>query len=212
MESMIHNDKPAIVYWLDNSLYLNITNQCSNNCWFCFRNYKQGVGNFNLKLTKEPQSDEVISELKMAFSIKRWNEVVFCGFGEPTSKLDVLLEVTKWLKTNFPAVPIRLDTNGQAYALNANRDVAEELKAAGINKVSVSLNGHNQEIYDENCKPMFSGAFEAVLGFIRIAKAIELNVEVSAVRMPEVDTLKVKEIAEGLGVSFRVRDYIPCFW
>ena len=77
VESMIQNNKPAIVYWLNNSLYLNITNQCSNHCWFCFRNYKQGVGSFNLKLAKDPQSDEVISELKMAFSIKRWNEVVF---------------------------------------------------------------------------------------------------------------------------------------
>ena len=83
----------------------------------------------------------------------------FCGFGEPTSKLDVLLEVTKWVRANFPDVPIRLDTNGQAYTLNGNRDVAKELKAAGINKVSVSLNGHNQEIYNENCKPMFIGAF-----------------------------------------------------
>jgi TatD family-associated radical SAM protein len=209
---MIHNDKPAIVYWLDNSLYLNITNQCSNHCWFCFRNYKQGVGRFKLKLINEPQSKEVIAELETAFPMKHWSEVVFCGFGEPTSKLDVLLEVAQWIKMNFPAIPIRLDTNGHGYALNRNRDVAKELKAVGINKVSVSLNGHNQETYNENCKPGFTNAFEAVLEFVKSAKITGLNVEVSVVRMPEVDVQKVKEIVEELDVSFRVRDYIPCFW
>ncbi len=209
---MIRNEKPAIVYWLDNSLYLNITNQCSNQCWFCFRNYKQGIDSFNLKIAREPKSDEVISELEGVLPMRRWNEVVFCGFGEPTSRLDVLLEVAKWIKMHFPTIPIRLDTNGHGCVLNDNRDVASELKEAGFSKVSVSLNGQNQEVYDENCIPTFDGAFEAVLDFIKMVKANELNVEVSAVRIPEVDIQKVKKIAESLGVSFRVREYIPCFW
>jgi TatD DNase family protein len=77
--------------------------------------------------------------------------------------------------------------------------------------VSVSLNGHDEETYRENCRPTFSGAFETVLDFIRKAKA-EMDVEVSAVRMPEVDLQKVKAVADALGVKFKVRDYIPCFW
>ncbi len=209
---MSQNSKPAAVYWLDNSLYLNITNQCSNNCWFCFRNYKQGVGGFNLKLKEEPTAAEVISELEQVLPSRRWSEVVFCGFGESTTRLDLLLEMARWIKTRYPAVPIRLDTNGHGYALNPNRDVAGELETAGVSKVSVSLNGHNEETYSENCRPAFKGAFEAVLDFVRKAKAAGLEVEVSAVRMPEVDIQKVKAVADELGAPFRIRDYVPCFW
>ena len=209
---MVTNDKPAAVYWLDNTLYLNITNQCSNNCWFCFRNYEQGVGGFNLKLTKEPNVSEVISELETVLQAKRWSEVVFCGFGEPTARLEVLLAVAKWIKNHQPSLLIRLDTNGHGYALNKGRDVATELKTAGVTKASVSLNGHDPETYGENCRPQIEGGFEAVLEFVQKAKAAGLGVEVSAVRLPEVDIQKVKAVAEGLGVPFRVRDYIPCFW
>jgi GTP 3',8-cyclase len=208
---MVSSGKPGTVYWIGENLYLNITNKCSNKCWFCFRNFKQGVGDFNLKLTKEPSSVEIIAVLKQVFQIKRWHEAVFCGFGEPTSRLDVLLEIARWVKANHPELPIRLDTNGHGYVLNKGRDVPKELKAAGVTSVSVSLNGHDEQSYAENCRPSFCGAFDAVLDFVRTAKQ-EFAVEVSAVRMPEVDIEKVRGIVDGLGVPFRVRDYIPCFW
>ena len=60
---MSQNDKPKTVYWLDNTLYLNITNQCSNSCYFCLKRYKRGVGGFNLKLTQEPSISEITTEL-----------------------------------------------------------------------------------------------------------------------------------------------------
>lgn len=210
---MVGEEKPRTVYWIDNSLYLNITNKCSNNCWFCFKNFKQGVSGFNLKLKEEPTTTQVTAELEAALGIKRWSEVVFCGFGEPTERLDVLLEIARWIKNHPGSSPrIRLDTNGHGYVLNKGRDVAKELKAAGVSKVSVSLNGHDAETYSENCRPKFNGGFDAVLEFVKKTKAAELEVEVSAVRMPEVDIEKVKAIAGALGVPFRVRDYIPCFW
>ncbi len=209
---MARDEKPRTVYWLDNNLYLNITNRCSNNCWFCFRNFKQGVGGFNLKLKEEPTAATVIAELQEALAMRNWSEVVFCGFGEPTERLDLLLEVAQWIKQRYPRILIRLDTNGHGYVLNKGRDVAKELKAAGVSKVSVSLNGHNEETYGENCRSKFTGAFEVVLEFVTKAKKAELEVEVSAVRMPEVDTRKVKAIAESMGVPFRIREYIPCYW
>jgi cyclic pyranopterin phosphate synthase len=207
----VKNSEPRLVYWLGNSLYLNITNQCSNHCWFCFRNFKQGVGDFNLKLTAEPDAEAVIAPLKGALLTRRWNEAVFCGFGEPTSRLDVLLEVTRWMKTNHPSLAIRLDTNGHGYALNKGRDVAKELKAAGVGSASVSLNGHDEQTYAENCRPSFGGAFNVVLDFVNRVKC-EFPVEVTGVQMPEVDIARVKAVAEGLGLPFRIRDYVPCFW
>jgi cyclic pyranopterin phosphate synthase len=209
---VVHEEKPRIVYWLDNSLYLNITNKCSNRCWFCFRNYKKGVGGFNLKLEKEPTVAEVKAELETALALRRWNEVVFCGFGESTARLDVLLAVASWIRERYGSVPIRLDTNGHGYVLNKGRDVAEELRDAGVNSVSVSLNGHDEASYAENCRPEFAGGFAAVLDFVKKAKKAGLEVEVSAVRMPEVNMEKVGAVAESLGVPLRVRDYIPCFW
>ena len=209
---MVHEEKPRIVYWLDNSLYLNITNRCSNRCWFCIRNYKKGVGGFNLKLEKEPTVAEVKAELETALALRRWNEVVFCGFGESTARLDVLLAVASWIRERYSSVPIRLDTNGHGYVLNKGRDVAEELSDAGVSRVSVSLNGHDEESYAENCRPEFAGGFAAVLEFVKKAKKAGLDVEVSAVRMPEVNMEKVGAVAESLGVPLRVRDYIPCFW
>jgi len=210
---VVREEKPRIVYWLDNSLYLNITNRCSNNCWFCFRNLKQGVGGFNLKLQREPTTAEVKTEVEAALALRRWGEVVFCGFGEPTARLNVLLEVARWIRERCgSSVAIRVDTNGHGYALNKGRDVAQELRAAGVSSVSVSLNGHDEASYAANCRPLVGGGFAAVLEFVKKAKDAGLEVEVSAVRMPEVDVEKVGAVAESLGVPLRVREYIPCFW
>jgi cyclic pyranopterin phosphate synthase len=209
---VVRVEKPRIAYWLDNSLYLNITNRCSNDCWFCFRNFKQGVGDFNLKLEREPRTTEVKAELEAALGLRRWDEVVFCGFGEPTARLDVLLEVARWIRKRGDSIPIRLDTNGHGYTLNKGRNVAQELNSAGVNRVSVSLNGHDEASYVENCRPQFKGGFAAVLEFIKKVKRAGLDIEVSAVRIPEVDLEKIGAIAESLDVPLRVRDYIPCFW
>ncbi len=206
------DELPRSIYWLDNTLYLNITNQCSNSCYFCLKRYKQGVGGFNLKLTHEPTVQEIITELAEVLQTRNWDGLVFCGFGEPTKRLDVLLEVARWVRQHYGRpLQIRLDTNGHGYELNRGRDVAGELKAAGVDKVSVSINAGDKETYVEICKPTFPDAYEAVLDFIRKAKLV-LAVEASAVRVPEVDLAKVKAVADSLGIKFKVREYIPCFY
>jgi cyclic pyranopterin phosphate synthase len=211
-ETLAREEKPKIVYWLGDSLYLNITNKCSNRCWFCFRNFKKGVGGFNLKLEREPTVAELEADLEAAWGLKRWREVVFCGFGESTARLDVLLEVARWIRERFGSVPVRVDTNGHGYVLNKDREVAEEMHRAGVSSVSVSLNGHDEESYAANCRPEFKGGFATVLEFVKKAKRVGLDVEVSVVRMPEVNLTKVKAVAKSLGVPLRIRDYIPCFW
>ena len=206
-----HKRNPSVVYWMGNSLYMNVTNMCSNSCYFCFRKFKSGIKEFNLKLEKEPTSEEVIEELRKAINRKNWNEVVFCGFGEPLERLDLVLEVTRWLKKNYWKT-IRVDTNGHGYLLNKGRDVVRELKDAGVDKVSVSLNAHDKATYSQICKPVFEDAYENVLDFIKKAKEEGLETEATAVTIPEVDLAKVKELAERMETKFAVRQYIPFFW
>jgi TatD family-associated radical SAM protein len=209
---MAKAEKPTIVYWMENKLYLNITNRCSNCCFFCLKNFKLGVGGFNLKLVEEPSFEQITVELVEVLNTRAWDEAVFCGFGEPTERLDLLLEIARWIKLHYGRpLKIRVNTNGHGYVLNEGRDVAGELKAAGVDKVSVSLNAGDSETYREICKPTFEGAYEAVLDFIKKARVV-LQVEATAVRMPEVDLLKVQTAAEGLGAKFRIREYIPCFY
>lgn len=194
-----------MVYWLGDRLYLNITNRCPNRCYFCIRNFADGVGGFNLRLKREPAVSEVIKALEEVMNRRFWAEVVFCGFGEPTERLDCILEVSRWLKRYFN-IQVRLDTNGQGYLLNEGREVLRELKEAGVDKVSVSLNAHNEETYNTVCRPTFKNAYKEVIRFIREAVGL-LETEVTAVDLPQVDLAKVEEIAESLGAVFRRRRY-----
>lgn len=187
-----------IVYWLGEKLYLNITNKCTNNCYFCLRKFKTGIGRFNLKLGGEPSLTDVIKELKNVLNQKPWREIVFCGFGEPLSKLDMLLQVACWIN-NHASKPIRVDTNGHAFLLYPERDVAEELKEAGVNKLSISLNAHSKALYNKICRPKFENAFEKVLEFIEHSRDIGLDVEVTAVTVPEVEISKVERVAFDMG-------------
>ncbi len=200
-----------VVYWLGNKLYLNITNRCSNCCSFCFRKFKSGIKEFNLNLEKEPIPEELIKELQRVKNRNNWSEIVFCGFGEPLERLDLVLEVSKWLKKNW-FKPLRVNTNGHGYLLNKGRDVVRELKEAGVEKISVSLNTHNKEIYNQICKPVFPEVFENVVEFLKNAKDEEIETEATAVTIPEVEIIKVKELADRIGVKFRVRQYVPFFW
>jgi TatD family-associated radical SAM protein len=201
---------PSIVYWLGDNLYLNITNRCSNDCYFCFRRYKSGINGFNLKLREEPTLSQITDELQNFICRRAWREVVFCGFGEPLEKLDYVLEVTKWVKKHFP-ITVRIDTNGQAYLVNTRRNVVEELKKAKVDRISVSLNAHNKETYNDVCRPKIENAYENIVRFIEKAKG-QFDIEATAVTIPEVNILKVKELARKIGVKFRLRAYQPCFW
>lgn len=202
---------PSVVYWIDNILYLNITNKCPNNCYFCIRRFRKGIREFNLKLEREPNIEEVMEKLRKVICKKNWKEIVFCGFGEPLERLDLVLEVTRQLNNQYWS-NVRVDTNGQGYLLNKGIDVLNELKMAGVQKMSISLNAHNKEVYDQICKPHYEGAYENVLDFIKRSKEVGLETEVTAVRVPEVEISKVKEVAESLGVKFVLREYIPLFW
>jgi len=202
--------KPSIVYWLGNNLYLNVTNRCPNNCYFCFRNFTQNLKGFNLKLKEEPSPEEVVTELQKAINRRDWDEIVFCGFGEPLERLDCVIGVTKWIKKHFGKT-VRIDTNGQGFLINRGRDVVRELKEAGVNRISVSLNACDKPTYNRVCKPRLETAYESVLEFIEKTRT-EFDLEITAVTIPEVNVSEVQEIAKKMGVKFRIRRLIPCFW
>ena len=207
----VRKRNPSIVYWLGNNLYLNVTNRCSNSCYFCFRKFKDGIQKFNLKLEKDPTAEEVMEELRKIIHRKNWREVVFCGFGEPMERLNLVLDVTRKVKKQYWKT-VRVDTNGQGYLLNKGIDVVRELASAGVDKVSVSLNAHNKEAYNQICKPMFENAYKTVLQFIIKAKKEGLETEATALTIPEIEIAKVKKLAERIGVKFTEREYFPFFW
>jgi len=207
--SLVHV-APSVVYWLGENLYLNITNRCSNDCYFCFRKYKNGIGRFNLKLKAEPSTADIVKQTTSVLRKKQWREIVFCGFGEPLIRLDTVLDVTEQLRT-VGIAPIRVNTNGQAYLTNKDRNVIDELKEAGVDRLSVSLNAHNKETYDSVCMPRLENAFDSVLQFISKASA-HISTEITAVTIPEVNISEMEALAKNLRVKLRIRQYEQFFW
>ncbi|NLU10297.1 MAG: radical SAM protein [Tepidanaerobacter acetatoxydans] len=195
--------KRMISYKLGDSLYLNITNRCTNNCEFCIRQYGPEVGGYNLILDKEPTTKEIIDAIGDPTEYK---EVVFCGYGEPLLRIQVVVDVAKHLKKNYPNVPIRINTNGQANLIYGE-DVTPHFEGL-VDVISISLNAENAEKYNEICHPEHGeDAFYSILEFIRKSKNHVPKVVVSVVDIPEIDIDKCRKLAEELDVEFRVRYY-----
>jgi len=194
--------KDIIYYEAYGNLYLNITNRCSANCVFCIRDFSDGVYGYNLRLSHEPTVDEIISELE-TLNLLKYKEVVFTGFGEPTIRLNEMLEVTRYL--NERNIVIRLDTNGHAELIHPDRNVISELKEAGLSAVSVSLNAESEELYNELCRPIYDNSYEAMLDFTKEALDAGMQTRMTVVGVPEIDIEKCERIAQDLGADFHVR-------
>jgi TatD DNase family protein len=197
----LDEEKSRIAYRIRDSLYLNITNRCTNNCYFCIRTKDDFVKGHNLKLDREPVMDEI---LKAIGDPKKYKEIVFCGYGEPTTRLDVVKGVAKNLKAKGAA--IRLVTNGHGDLING-RPIVKELVGL-IDKASVSLNTDNEDEYNKICKPKFgSPTYKAVLKFIKDCMESGIETEVTCLNLPGVDIEGCKAAAAALGASFRQRTY-----
>lgn len=192
-------DAARIAYEIRDSLYLNITNRCTNSCDFCIRTQTPFVKGHNLKLDREPAAEEVTSAIS---DPERHKEIVFCGYGEPTTRLEVIKEVSRELKKR--GVKIRLVTNGHGDIINS-RPIAKEL-AGLVDMVSVSLNADTESKYINICKPEFGqGTYKHVLSFIKDCAANNIETEVTCLDLPGVDIKKCEQIAKGLGANFRLR-------
>jgi len=197
----------TILYQINNNLYVNITNKCSSACVFCLRQTRDKMGESgSLWLAHEPS----LEEIKSAFSqmdMNQFNEIVFCGFGEPTERLDVLLESAKFVKKEYHK-KIRINTNGQGDLIN-EKDIAPLFEGV-FDTVSISLNTPDEKQYNELVRSRFGDqAYSAMISFVKqvrnyVPKVILSTVETTITKEEEV---RCEEICKSLNVTYKIRPF-----
>ena len=200
----------CITYIVEDKLYVNVTNKCSNRCEFCIRNNGDGAyGSDSLWLEREPTRDEILDSI-FSRDLTVFPELVFCGYGEPTYRLDDIIYVAKAVKERYPEMKIRINTNGHSDLIQG-RNTAPDYEGV-IDIVSISLNTPSAERYQQICHSIYGEeSFEALLRFASEVKHYVPMVLLSAVK----ETLTPDEIEQcrmicsDLGVTLRLRDYIP---
>ena len=197
-------------YRVKDGLYVNLTNRCPCACTFCIRqNGSSAYGSDSLWLEREPTADEVRASIEA--NLGDCKELVFCGYGEPTERLDVLLEIATWFRMAHPEVPIRVNTNGLS-DLIAGEPTAHRFKGL-VDTMSISLNAPTAEEYAALCCPKFgAAAYQAMLKFAEEVKqyvgTVVLSVVGTDALTPEKEAA-CRRIAASLGVALRVRHFVP---
>lgn len=193
----------VIAYKIRNSLYLNITNDCTNTCTFCPRLTNPVVKGHDLSLEADPSLEDIMAELARHSG---YEEVVFCGFGEPLLRIEVVKEVARLLREKG-SYNLRINTNGQANLIH-NRNVVPELTKL-IPSFSVSLNAPSAEEYNRLCRSKYGPqAYDAVKDFISECKKNGATVLATVVAIPGLDLEACRKVAEEeLGIPLRIRPY-----
>lgn len=188
------------------NVYVNLTNKCSCSCTFCLRNTKEMDKSNNLWLDKEPTYDEIIAEFNK-YDITKFNEIIFCGFGEPTMVLDTLLQVAIYLKNRSSNTPIRINTNGLGDLVH-KKEIAPLFKDL-VDTVSISLNASNAEEYLRLTRNKFGiESYDAMLRFAVSCKSYVPNVVmtvVDCIGQGEIDACQA--VCDKIGLTLRVRPF-----
>lgn len=198
----------TILYEVHDGLYVNITNKCQCSCTFCLR--KDGDGAYesdSLWLEHEPSFEEFLEALK-GFDLSKYREVVFCGYGEPTNRIDLIIQISKYLKS-ISDIKIRLNTNGLGDLIN-QKAIAPMLEGC-IDSVSISLNAPTAEKYVEVARPKYgTEAFKALLKFAEECKKYvpEMMFTVVDTTISPEEIEAARQIAEKMGITFRVRAFV----
>lgn len=194
-----------ILYTYKNQVYANITNRCDCSCQFCIRSHKDTVGDAeNLWLQSEPTLEE-IKQAFDAFDFSGYDELVYCGYGEPTCALENLLASAAYAREKHH-IKVRLNTNGLAN-LYHKRNIVPEL-ATVVDSVSISLNAPTAEKYQEVTRPQFENAFPAMLEFASLAKEAFEHTQFSIVDvLPEDEIKACRKIADDRGIYLKIRKY-----
>ena len=199
----------TITYQVKSAVYVNLTNRCPCACTFCLRNNGAGVyGSDSLWLEREPTLAEVTASLD-GWDWSRFHECVFCGYGEPTERLDVLLAAAAHLKAAQPHVRVRVNTNGLSDLINGRPTAADF--AGKVDCLSISLNTDDADEYLAVCRPKLgAAAYEALKRFAADAVRAGLEVVMTVVGEPVTDAAKqarCRAICRELGATLRVRPY-----
>ncbi len=194
-----------ILYTYKNQVYANITNRCDCSCQFCIRSHKDSVGEAeNLWFQSEPTLEEIKKAMD-EFDFDGYDELVYCGYGEPTCALENLLASAAYAKEKYN-IKIRLNTNGLAN-LYHKRNIVPEL-AKVIDSVSISLNAPTAEKYQEVTRPQFENAFQGMLEFASLAKE---NFETTQLSIVDVllqeDIQECQKIADDRGIYLKIRKF-----
>ena len=200
----------CITYRVGDGLYVNVTNRCTNLCDFCIRNNGDGAyDSDSLWLEREPTEEEIVAAI-LNEPKDSYSEIVFCGYGEPTCRLDTVVSVSLSVKRALGSVKIRINTNGQS-DLIYGRNTAPDFKGP-FDSVSISLNAPTAEGYDKICHSRFGfSAFDAMIKFASEVKKYVPDTAFSVVKefISDDELTQCKAIAKTSGVPLKVRDYIP---
>lgn len=198
--------KMNITYVIGKKLYMNITNKCPCNCTFCIRNNGDGAyGSDSLWLEHDPSMEEIAQAVNK-HNLSDYTEIIFCGYGEPTCHLDVLIETVKNMKSQADCPPIRLNTNGLSDLINGKSTA--EIIGNTFDVVSISLNAGTKEEYMSVTRPKFDNAFEAMQKFTKDCVKTPAKVIMTVVDVIPAEEIKAAEqICISAGAEFRVRKY-----
>ena len=220
--------KYTLVYSINNepnpnTVYVNLTNACTNSCVFCLREQKDDVCGAEMWHDENYTLGDVIRQFEEFFTPHpasshplpqgtkgyKPENVVFCGYGEPFLKKDMMKAFAQYIRENYPEIKIRVNTNGHANAIYKT-NIAEEFKGL-LDEASVSLNSDNAEQYNEICQPKIENAYEAVKDFLKSCKEAGIKTYASIVTgfdEREINVENCEKIAKELGAEFRNREYI----
>ncbi len=196
--------KDTYIYYFEGKLYINLTNRCSNDCTFCIRNNMRGIDGNDLWLNKEGTKEEIVKLISECEY--KYDEAVFCGYGESTYRLADMLFIADYLHSIGKRT--RLDTNGLGNLINGTDIVP--LLVGKIDHASISLNEYDAEKYDKVSRSIYGEqAFDAMIEFTK--KCIKAGIDVLLTVVDVIDNediIKCRHLAEELGARFRVRSYI----
>lgn len=197
----------TILYEVHDNLYVNLTNKCPCSCTFCLRQTRDHMENSgSLWLEHEPSVEEVKKEFEK-FHKNKYNEVVFCGFGEPTERIDDLIEIAGYVKSAWNK-PVRVNTNGLGSLVNG-RNIAPLFENV-VDTVSISLNTPNKDRYYELTRSRFGiDSFDAMIEFAKEVKTYVANVVLTTVEttLTKEEEEECKKICESIGVTYRIRPW-----
>ncbi len=196
--------KDTYIYYFEGKLYINLTNRCSNDCTFCIRNNMRGIDGNDLWLNKEGTKEEIVKLISECEY--KYDEAVFCGYGESTYRLADMLFIADYLHSIGKKT--RLDTNGLGNLINGTDIVP--LLVGKIDHASISLNEYDAEKYDKVSRSIYGEqAFDAMIEFTKECIKAGIDVLLTVVDVIDnEDIIKCRNLAEKLGARFRVRSYI----